>query len=167
MELRLRCWPDGCGDTKETTGCQVGLRQASTWGHASTGHVSRRGLARRTCCCCLFLLLLVAAAAAAGGGAAARGYAHALQSTRERIASQRQRCLKRERTKKSGLRSSRGKLGQSKASGKFSANRKQLSNLISTTFGSTVICFPNMTNLAISSQICLGFVTSRRYRENR
>ena len=33
---------------------------------------------------------------------------HALQSTRERIASQRQHCLKRERTGKSGLRPSRG-----------------------------------------------------------
>ena len=132
-------------------------------GHASMGHVSRRGFARRACCCCLLLLLLVIAAAA-GGAAVARGYTHALQSTRERIASQRQRCLKRERTKKSGLRPSREneKLGQSKASGKFSANRKQLSNLISTIFGSTIICFPNMTNLAISSQICLGSVISRR-----
>ena len=27
MELRLRCWPGGCGDTK-TTECQVGFRQA-------------------------------------------------------------------------------------------------------------------------------------------
>ena len=80
----------------------------------------------------------------------------------ERIASQRQRCLKRARSKKSGLSPSRGKLGQSEASGKFSANRKQLSNLMLTIFGSTKISFPNMTNLAISSQICLGFVISRR-----
>ena len=75
VELRLRCWPDGsCGDTKQTTGCQVGLRQASTWGHASMGHVSRRGFARRACCCCLLLLLLVA-----GGAAFARGYTRAAE----------------------------------------------------------------------------------------
>ena len=80
MKLRLRCWPDGCGDTKETTGHQAGLRLASTWDHASMGHVSRRGFARRACCCCLLLLLLVAAAAP--GAAVARGYQNALQSTR-------------------------------------------------------------------------------------
>ena len=80
MEQRLRCWRDGGGDTKETTGSEAGLRQPSTWGHASVGHVSRRGFARRACCCCLLLLLLVAAAA--DGAAVARGYTHALQSTR-------------------------------------------------------------------------------------
>ena len=113
-------------------------------GYASMGHVSRRYSARRTCCCCLLLPLLVAAAAA-GGAAVAPRYTHALQSTRERIASQRQRCLKRERTKKYNLRPLRGKLGQIRSVREFSANRKQLSNLISTIFGSTLICFPNMT----------------------
>ena len=32
VELSLRCWPDGHGDTK-TTGRQVGLRVALTWGY--------------------------------------------------------------------------------------------------------------------------------------
>ena len=149
MELRLHCWPDGgCGDTKKgTTGCQVGLRQASTWGHASMGHVSRRGFARRACCCCL--LLLTRYGAAAPGPAVARGYTHTLQImfVPERIASQRQRCLKRARSKKSGLRHSRGKLGQSKRPGSFSANRMQRSNLVSPKYGSTIICFLSMTNL--------------------
>ena len=31
---------------------------------------------------------------------------------------------------------------------------------------STIICFPNMTKLAMSSQICVGFVISCRQREN-
>ena len=59
------------------TGCQVGLRQASIWGHASMGRVNRRGFARRACCCCLFLLLYVAAAVP--GAAVPRGYTNALQ----------------------------------------------------------------------------------------
>jgi len=77
-----RCWPDvGCGDTqKESTGCHVGLRQASTWGYANMGHVSQRGFVRRACCYCLLLLVLLAAAAP--GAVAARGYTHELQSTR-------------------------------------------------------------------------------------
>ena len=33
VEQRLRCWRGGYGDTK-TTGCQVGLRQALTWGYS-------------------------------------------------------------------------------------------------------------------------------------
>ena len=65
---------------KESTGCHVGLRQASTWGYASMGHVSQRGFARRACCYCLLLLVLLAAAAP--GAVAARGYTHELQSTR-------------------------------------------------------------------------------------
>ena len=123
------------------TGCQVGLRQSSTWGHASMGHVSRRGFVRRACCCCLLLLLHVAAAAA-GGAAVAPGYTHALQSTR----AYRPPEAKLSQTgKKQEVWSTplSGKFGQSKASGKFSANRKQLSNLISTIFGSTIICLLN------------------------
>ena len=61
------------------------------------------------------------------------------------IARQRQRCLKRARSKKSGVRHSRGKLGQSKASGEILANRMQRSNLTSLMYGSTIICFPNIT----------------------
>ena len=148
MELRLRCWRDGgCGDTKETTGCQVGLRQASTWGHASMGHasmgrVSRRGLARRAWCCCLLLLLL--GAAAAPGAAVARGYQHALQSTRayrQAEATLPQTGKKQEVwcTPLSGgawpIQSVRRNL----------ANRMQRSNIISPIYGSTIIFFPNMT----------------------
>ena len=83
VELRLRALlaDVGCGDTqKESTGCHVGLRQASTWGYASMGHVSQRGFVRRACCYCLLLLVLLAAAAP--GAVAARGYTHELQSTR-------------------------------------------------------------------------------------
>ena len=133
-----------------------------TWAMPA-GEVLQEELAAAACFFCCLLLLLLQVLLLLHEGTHTRCRAPASVSP----ASQRQLCLKRERSKRSGLRPSRGKLGQSKASGKFSANRKQLSNLISTTFGSTVICFPNMTNLAISSQICLGFVTSRRYRENR
>ena len=49
-------------------------------------------------------------------------------------------------SKKSGLRHSRGKLGQFKASEEFSANRMQRSYLISLIYGSTIICFPNITD---------------------
>ena len=63
VELRLRCWPDGCGDTKESTGCQAGLRQAWTWvmpaWAMSAGEVLREELAAAACFfCCLLLLLL-------------------------------------------------------------------------------------------------------------
>ena len=80
----------------------------------------------------------------------------------ERIARQRQRCLKRAKSYKSGVCHSRGKLGQSKASGQSLANRMQRSNLTSPIYGSTIICFPNMTNLPIFNYICLGFVISCR-----
>ena len=123
----------------------------------SAGEVLLEELAAAAACFfrCLLLLLLQVVLLLHEG-------THTRCRVPERIASQRQRCLKRARSKKSGRRPSRGKLGQSKASGKFSANRKQLSNIISTIFVSTIICFPNITNLAISSQICLGFVISRR-----
>ena len=62
-------------------------------------------------------------------------------------------CLKPPRSKVSGLRPSRRTLGQSKASGTFSDNRKRLSNLISTIVGSTITRFPDMTNIAIPNQI--------------
>ena len=121
----------------------------------SAGEVLQKELAAAACFfCCLLLLLQVVLLLHEG--------THTRCRVLERSASQRQRCLKRARSKKSGLSPSRGKLGQSEASGKFSANRKQLSNLMLTIFGSTKISFPNMTNLAISSQICLGFVISRR-----
>ena len=61
--------------------------------------------------------------------------------------------LKRASSNKSGLCYSRGKLGQSKASGEFSANRMQRSNLLSLIFGSTIFCFPKMSNLPIFTQI--------------
>ena len=110
MEQRLRCWRDGGGDTKETTGSEAGLRQPSTWGHASVGHVSRRGFARRACCCYLLLLLLVAGAA--GGAAVARGYTQALKGTRAyRQPEATLDCLRRARSKMSGLLPSRRKLG--------------------------------------------------------
>ena len=157
MELRRRCRRDACVDTKETTGCQVGLRRASTWGHASMGHASQRGFARRSCCCCLLLLLLVVAAAP--GAAVARGYQHARQSTRG--FRQAEAALSHRARSKSGVRHSRGKFGQSKASGEILANRMQRSNLVSPINDSTIISFPNMTNLPIFSQICLGFVISR------
>ena len=102
------------------------------------------------CCCCSMLQVLLL-----------HEGTHTRCRVPERIASQRQRCIKRARSKKSGLRHSRGKLGQSKASGEFLANRMQRSNLISPIYGSTIICFPSMTNLPISSQICLCFVISR------
>ena len=105
----------------------------------SAGEVLQEELAAAACFfCCLLLLLLQVVLLLHEG-------THTRCRVPERIASQRQRCLKRARSKKSGLRPSRGKLGQSKAPGKFSANRKQLSNLISTIFGSTIICFPNIT----------------------
>ena len=113
-----------------------------------------------TCCCCCSLLLLVAAAA--GGAGVARGFTHTRCRIHERIPRQRQRFLKRARSKKSGMRLSRGKFGLFKASGKFLANRRQLWNLISTKFGFTIICFPHMTCLRISSQNYLGFVISLR-----
>ena len=92
MVLRLHCWPmGGCGDTtKATTGCQVGLRQDSRWGHNSIGRLSRGGFARRTCRWCLLLVRLFAAAPRA---AAARGYTRAAVDVTERITRQRQRCL--------------------------------------------------------------------------
>ena len=70
----------------------------------------------------------------------------------EGVARQRQRCVKRARSKKAGVRHSRGKLGQSKASGDFLANRMQGSTLISPIYGSNIICCPNMTNLPIRIQ---------------
>ena len=122
----------------------------------SAGEVLQEELGAAACLfCCLLLMLLQVVLLLHEG-------THKRCRVPERIASQRQRCLKRARSKKSGLRPSRGKLGQSKASGKVSANRNQLSKLISTIFGSTIICFPNITNLVISSQIFLGFVIGRR-----
>ena len=79
----------------------------------------------------------------------------------ERIARQRQLCHKRARSKMFGQRHSRGKLGQSKSSGEILANIMQRSNIISPIHGSTIIGFPNMTNLPIFSHICLGCVISR------
>ena len=120
----------------------VGLRQASTWGHTSMGHVSRRGFARRGCCCCLLLLLLVDAAAAdaAGGAAVARGYTHALQSIRayhqpEATLSQ---TGKNQEVWSKPL---SGEAWPIQSVRKVLANRKQLSNLISTIFGSTCLLY--------------------------
>ena len=107
-------------------GSSADIGAMPTWAMLA-GEILQEELAAAAC----FFPLLVAAAAA-GGIAVARGYTHAWQGSHERIASQRQRCLKRERTKKYNLCPSRGKLGQSKASGKFSANRKRLSNPTST-----------------------------------
>ena len=112
----------------------------------SAGEVLQEELAAAACFYCCLLLLQVVLLLHKG--------THTRCRVPERIASQRQCCLKRARRTKSGLRPSRGKLGQSKASGKFSANRKQLSNLISTVFSSTIICFPNMTNFARSNKKC-------------
>ena len=65
VELKLHCSRDGgCGDAKKAiTGYQLGLRQESTWGHESMGHVSRRRfeeeLAASACfVCCLLRMLL-------------------------------------------------------------------------------------------------------------
>ena len=114
----------------------------------SAGEVLREELAAAACFfCCLLLLLLQVVRLLHEG-------IHTRCRVPERIASQMNRCLKRAKSKKSVLRPSRAKLGQSEASGKFSANRKHLSNLISTILGATIICFPNITNLVISSQIC-------------
>ena len=44
--------------TKETTACQVRLRQALTWGHASIGEVLHE-LAASACFFCRLLLLLL------------------------------------------------------------------------------------------------------------
>ena len=102
------------------------------------------------CCCCAIQVLLL------------HEGTNTCRRVPERITRQRQRCLKRARSKKSGLRHYRGKLGQSKASGESLANRMQRSNLIRPIHGSTIICFPNMTNLPIFNYICLGFVISCR-----
>ena len=107
----------------------------------SAGEVLQEELAAAAACffCCLLLLLLQVL------------LLHEGTKTRCRvpepiaIARQRQRCLKRARGKKSGVRHSRGKLGQSKASGEILANRMQRSNLTSLMYGSTIICFPNIT----------------------
>ena len=64
--------------------------------------------------------------------------------------------------KKSGLRHSRGKLGQSEASGEFLSNRMQRSNINPPIHGFIMMCLPNMTNGPIISKIVLGFVISRR-----
>ena len=143
MELRLCCWPDGCGDTKETTGCakSVCVKRRHGAMPAWMGHVSRRGFVRRACGCCLRLLLLDAAAP---GAAVARGYQHALQSTRayrQAEATLPQTGKKQEVwcTPLSGgawpIQSVRRNL----------ANRMQRSNIISPIYGSTIIFFPNMT----------------------
>ena len=120
----------------------------------SAGEVLQEELAAAACFfCCLLLLLLQVLLLHEGPNTRCR--------VPERIARQRQRCLKRARSKKSGVRHSRGKFGQSKASGEILANRMQRSNLVSPINDSTIISFPNMTNLPIFSQICLGFVISR------
>ena len=54
MELKLHCYPRDNGGSK-TTGCKVGLRQASTW-----SHVSRRGLEEELCLKAVALLCVVA-----------------------------------------------------------------------------------------------------------
>ena len=166
MELRLHCWPDygGCGDTKKATTGRMPSRFASSkrrhgalpaW-VTSAGEVLQEELAAAGCffCYCLLLLLLQVLLLHEG--------THTRCRVPERIIRQRQRCLKRARSKKSGLRHYRGKLGQSKASGESLANRMQRSNLIRPIHGSTIICFPNMTNLPIFNYICLGFVISCR-----
>ena len=72
-----------------------------------------------------------------------RGYTHELQEYTS-VSPAGGNVLKRASSNKSGLCYSRGKLGQSKASGEFSANRMQRSNLLSLIFGSTIFCFPKM-----------------------
>ena len=141
VEIRRRRLQDAKLD------CVKGQHGAMPAWATSAGEVLQEELAAAACFfCCLLLLLLQVLLLHEG--------THPRCRVPKRIASQRQRCLKRARSKKSGLRHPRGKLGQSKAPRRFSASRKQPSNLISTIFGSTIICFPNMTNLAISSQIC-------------
>ena len=47
VELRLRCWRGGYGDTN-TKGCQIGLRQALTWGYSACSiYVGRREFGTR------------------------------------------------------------------------------------------------------------------------
>ena len=54
---------------------------------------------------------------------------------------------------------SRGKRGQSKASGEILANRMQRSNFISPIYGSTIICFPHMTRVFAEDPITIGFAS--------
>ena len=142
-------------------GSSADIGAMPTWAMLA-GEILQEELAAAAC----FFPLLVAAAAA-GGAAVAPRYKHALQSTRERIASQRQRCLKRERTKKYNLRPSRGKLGQIRSVRKVFGQQGTAVESHIDHISSTIICFPNMTKLAISSEICLGFVISCRQRKNR
>ena len=58
VELRLRCWRGGYGDTK-TTGCQVGLRQALTWACSSI-YIGRREFGTSFVCFFFFMFCLVA-----------------------------------------------------------------------------------------------------------
>ena len=132
----------------------VGLCHASTWGHVSIGHASRRGFPRRSrCCICSSLLLLLQMLLLHEGTRAA-------DDVPEHVARQRSNAVSNRQ--KSDLGRSRRKLGQSKTSGEFSANRRQWSYLISLVFGSTLICFPNMVKLVIFLPIRVGFVMSRR-----
>ena len=167
VELRLHCWPDyGCGDEEgdyrmpsrfassvDMGTCQHGPCQPARFCRKSLHQQQQQLLLHASCC---MLLLLLVAAAVAAGAAVAQEYTRALPMMHPSVSPAKQATLS-QTGKKSGLRNSRGKLGQSKASGEFSANKMQRSNLVSPIYGSTMICFPNMSNLRIFEQFFLGF----------
>ena len=113
-------------------------RFASSAWSVSGGEVLQDELAAAAACFFRCLLLLLQHAP---GAAVARGYTHALQMMYPSVCPARGNVVST--GKKSGLRQSRGKLGQSKASGKLSASRMKRSTLISPINGSNIICFPN------------------------
>ena len=136
-------------------GCQVGLRQASVdMGPCQHGSRQPARFCKKS------LLLLAASSATACCCCCSRccccTRVHTRAAEYPSVSPARGITLSqmRKRSKASGLRHSRGKPGQSKASGESLANRMRQSNLLSP--------LPIMTNLPISSQTCLGFVISRR-----
>ena len=96
VELRLRCWPHGGLWRYEGD-----YRMPSWFASSVSGEVLLEALAAAACFFyCLLLLLQVVLLLHEGK--------HTRCRVPERIASQRQRCLKRARSKKSGLCHSRG-----------------------------------------------------------